>query len=287
MRRNSTFRCHKRRIGENDIVSIVPLLQTGQRVVFADIGRGEAVKVHIHTGQAHHVRGYVISGKVRGNAFLVVCSERGIALRIHIGFLDVIISADQKPCCATGGIKDRFVLLRCSYFHHHINDMAGCAELSGVALTAHDGKQIFKGITQVFAVFIGKFRNFFQKAVERFRVAVRNIGVTKNITKQLRQIRIICHLVDALGIQIQAILCAVLRKHDLRESIFLKFSGEENTFPTKIRSLQIHIIHKFINEGDGNLLHLSLGIGHLADENVTQGIYFSLNIKIHHGSSLT
>ena len=160
MRRNTALWRHKRWIGENDIEIIIPFLQAGQRVIFADIRRCKAVQIHVDTGKPHHVWRNIIARKIFCHPGHVIRHQRGFSMLVQIALFDVIIGADQEPCRSAGRIKDGFIFCGSRDLHHHVDDMAGRTELACVALAAHNGKQVFKGITQIFAVLVGEFRNF-------------------------------------------------------------------------------------------------------------------------------
>ena len=177
MRGDAAFWCHKRRIRKDHVKVIVPFFETGQGIVLADIGCSKAMQIHIDTGKTHHIRRNIISCKILGHAGHVIRHQRGFTLLVQIALFDIIIGADQEPCRSASRIKDRFVFGRSRDLHHHINDVAGRTELPGVALTSHDGKQVFKGIAKLLAVLIGKLRNLFQKTVKCLRVTVRDIGI--------------------------------------------------------------------------------------------------------------
>ena len=161
VRRNAALRRHKWRIGEDDIVSIVPLFEARQGIVLADIGVGKAVQIHIHTGEPYHVRRNVIARKIPGHAGFIVSDKRGLALLVQICLFDVVIGADKEARRTTGRVEDRLILGRRGDLYHHVNDVARCAELTGVTLAAHNGEQILKGIAQLLTVLIGEFRDFF------------------------------------------------------------------------------------------------------------------------------
>ena len=58
-----------------------------------------------------------------------------------------------------------------------VDDVARCAELTGISLGAEDGEQVFEGITQSFAVVVTELVDDFEEHLERFRVPVGQIGV--------------------------------------------------------------------------------------------------------------
>lgn len=72
------------------------------------------------------------------------------------------IGTDQKTGCTAGRVQNSLVFLRVYDFHHHVNDMAGRAELSGIPLTAHNRQQILKGIAQILAVVIREVADFLE-----------------------------------------------------------------------------------------------------------------------------
>ena len=63
--------------------------------------------------------------------------------------------------------------------------MTGRSELAGIALAAHDRKQVFKSVAQLLAVIVGKLRNLLQKAVQRLRIVIRNIRIAEDVSEEL------------------------------------------------------------------------------------------------------
>ena len=48
--------------------------------------------------------------------------------------------------------------------------------------------------------------------------------------------------------------------------------SEKLALAAEFLALGVHVVHELVDEGDGDLLDLGFGVGHLADENVAGGI---------------
>ncbi|MGA2026656.1 MAG: hypothetical protein ABSH17_06245 [Syntrophobacteraceae bacterium] len=59
--------------------------------------------------------------------------------------------------------------------------------------------------------------------------------------------------------------------------------GEELALAAELLALGVHVVHKLVDQGDGDLLHLALGVGHFADEDVAGGVDAPFGVCIEHG----
>ena len=64
VRTDAPLRRHERRIREDHVGILVPLLIAGQRVVFEDVRLRKAVQVHVHERQTYHIRRDVVAADV-------------------------------------------------------------------------------------------------------------------------------------------------------------------------------------------------------------------------------
>ena len=159
------------------------------------------VKVHIYPRQTYHIGRNIVPGKVFRQTLAVIGSQCAFSILILVLCKNVTIGTDQETGCAAGRVQNSLVFLRVYDFHHHVNDMAGCTELSGIPLAAHNGQKIFKGITQILAVIIRKVADFFQEHIQGIRVPIRDICSTKNISEQLGKVGVRSHLFNAFRIE--------------------------------------------------------------------------------------
>ena len=240
------------------------------------------VKVHIYPRQTHHIGRNIIPSKVFRQTLSVIGGQCAFAILILVLCKNVTIGTDQKTGCTAGRVQNSLVFLRVYDFHHHINDMAGGTKLAGISLAAHNGQEIFKGITQVLAVVIREVADFFEEHIQGVRVPIRDICSTENIPEQLRKVGVRSHFFNAFRIEKSPLLPAVFGLHDFRPGILLILTCKKLPGAAKFQTFYIHVIHEFINERNGNLFNLCLGIGHLAHQNITQRIDLALYVKCQH-----
>ncbi|MFQ5419577.1 MAG: hypothetical protein ACE5EY_04365 [Anaerolineae bacterium] len=119
---------------------------------------------------------------------------------------------------------------------------------------------------------IGEVVNHLEEAFQRFRVAVRQVGVLEDVAEQQRNARVFIHLRNRFRIQIQHLKAAHPRRHQFSPTVPGKIAAKESAFPTQLFRFRVHIVHKFVNQGDGNLLHLAFGVGYFAHQNITRRI---------------
>ena len=56
--------------------------------------------------------------------------------------------------------------------------------------------------------------------------------------------------------------------------------GKELPFPAQLLALSVDVIHELVDERDGDLLYLALGVGHLAHEDVAGGVYSAFGVDV-------
>ena len=206
MRPDAALRRHERRVGEDDVGVLVPAVLAGERVVFEDVRIAEAVQIHIHQRQAHHVGRDVVALEVPREAAAVVGGQRlgWIGLVGPIGRVvraqDVLPGRDQEPRGAAGRVEHGLVLFRIDDGDDEVDDVPGCAELPGVALGPEHGQQVLEGVAEALGVVVSELVDDLQEHLERFGVAVGQVGVLEDVAEQQRDTGILRHLGDALGV---------------------------------------------------------------------------------------
>ena len=63
-------------------------------------------------------------------------------------------------------------------------------------------------------------------------------------------------------------------------------AGKELSLTAPLLTLGIDVIHEFIDEGDGDLLDLALGVGNFAHQDVAGGVDAAFGVGIQHGFPL-
>ena len=76
------------------------------------------------------------------------------------------------------------------------------------------------------------------------------------------------------------------RLHEFRPTVAGEIAGEEFALAPKFLSLRVHVVHEFVNQGDGDLLDLRLRVGDLADEDVAGGVDATFGFIVEHGGIL-
>ena len=163
--------------------------------------------------------------------------------------------------------------------------MARCAELSGVSLRAEDGKQILEGVTQALGVIVGELVDDLEKGAQGLRVAIRQVGIVEDVAKQGGNAGVLRHLGDGLGVEIQGLMAAKAGAHQLGPSVAGELAGEEAALSAKLLALGIHIVHELVDQRDGDLLDLALGVRNLAHQDVAGGVDAALGVGIQHEST--
>ena len=72
----------------------------------------------------------------------------------------------------------------------------------------------------------------------------------------------------------------------LGPAILGEVAGEERPLLAQFLAFRVQVVHELVNQGDGYLLHLALGVRHLALKNIPCGVYTSLGIGVQHGFPL-
>ena len=64
-----------------------------------------------------------------------------------------------------------------------------------------------------------------------------------------------------------------------------ELAGEELALTAQFFALGVDVVHELVDEGDGDLLDLALGIGHLAHEDVAGGVDAAFGVGVQYGCS--
>ena len=134
--------------------------------------------------------------------------------------------------------------------------MARGAKLAGIALRAEDGEEILEGVAEAFAVVVGEFVDDLEERLECLGVAVRQVGVFEDVAEEQRDAGVLGHLGDAFGVEAEHLVAAETGAHELGPAVTGEFPGEELALAAEFLRLGIHIVHEFVDEGDGDLLDL-------------------------------
>ena len=168
---------------------------------------------------------------------------------------------------------------------HEVDDVARGAELSGVALGAEHGKKILEGVAEAFAVVVGELVDDLEEHLERFGVAVGQIGVLEDVAEEQRNAGVLRHLGNGFGVEVQGLMAAQAGAHELGPAVAGELAGEELALPAELLALGVHVVHELVDQGNGDLLNLALGIGHLADENIAGGVDAAFGVCVEQGDS--
>ena len=194
--------------------------------------------------------------------------------------------ADEETGGAAGRVQDGVGLLRVDHGHHEVNDVARGAELSGVALAAQHAEQILKRIAQALRVVVGEAVDFFQKTFQRFRVTVRQVGVFKDVAKQLGHARVLAHALNGFAVQRQHFVAAHAGRHEPGPAKAGKGPGKKSAGAAQLFGLGVHVVHELVDERNGDLLNLRFGVGHFAHQDVSAGVDAAFGFGVKHGISL-
>ena len=203
-------------------------------------------------------------------------------LGVGIGLEDVLVRRHQEPGGAAGRVENGFVLLRVQDGDDEVDDVARGAELPGVALRAEDGQQVFEGVAQALGMVVGEGVDDLEEGAQGFRVAVGQVGVVEDVAEKRRDAGVFRHAGDGLGVQVEDLVAAQPGAHQPRPAVAGELTGEEPPLAAQFLGLGVDVVHELVDQGDGDLLDLALGVGHLADEDVTGGVDAAFGFAIQH-----
>ena len=133
---------------------------------------------------------------------------------------------------------------------------------------------------------VGEFVDDFEKCLERFGVAIREVGVLKDVPEQRRDAGVLRHFGDALGVERKGLMPAESRPQELGPTVAGEVAGEKRPRAAEFLRPGIHVVHELVDKGDGDLLDLGFWIGDLADEDVAGGVDAALGVGVEHGSGV-
>ena len=74
--------------------------------------------------------------------------------------------------------------------------------MSGVALGAEDGEEVFEGVAEPFGVVVGEFVNDFEEEAQGFGVAVWEVCVAEDVSEEGRDAGVFSHSGDGFGVEV-------------------------------------------------------------------------------------
>ncbi|HUY33545.1 MAG TPA: hypothetical protein VMV69_12420 [Pirellulales bacterium] len=166
--------------------------------------------------------------------------------------------------------------------HDEVDDVARRAELARVALRAEHAQQVLVGVAKPFAVVVSEAVDLLEEQIERFRVAVGQEDAFEDVAEELGDVLVLVHLLDAFGIEQQALVATQALVEQLRPAVFFEAAGEERRLAAELLRLAVHVVHELVDQGDRDLLDLRFRVGHFADEDVARGVDAGFGFSIQH-----
>jgi len=154
------------------------------------------------------------------------------------------------------------------------------AELAGIALRAEDAEQILEGVSKALAVVVAELVNDLEEGLERLGIAIREVGVFEDVAEERGDTWVFRHLGNTFAVEAEHLVAAKGGSHELSPAVAGKITGEEGTLPAEFLRLGIHVIHELVDEGDGDLLDLRLGVGDFAHEDVSGGVDSAFGVGV-------
>ena len=201
-------------------------------------------------------------------------------LVVDIGSENVLVGRDEESGGAAGRVENFFVFLRVDDCNDEVDDMARGAELPGVSLRAEYGEQVLEGISQSLAVVIGELVDDLEEGAQGLRVVVWQIGVLENVPEQWRDARILRHPLDRVGVEVEHVVSAQAGAQQLGPAETGELAGEECPLAAELLALGIQVVHELVDQGDGDLLDLALGVGHFPHEDVAGGVDAAFGFRV-------
>ena len=155
--------------------------------------------------------------------------------------------------------------------HDEVDDVARGAKLAGVALGAHHRQQVLERVAQPLGVVVFEFVDDLQERAQGLGIAVGQVGVVEDAAEQRRDAGVLRNPVERLGIEIQRRVSAQPRVHQSWPAVTVELVHEEAALAAQILALRVDVPHELIDQRNGDLLDLGLGIGNLAHQDVAGG----------------
>ena len=89
-------------------------------------------------------------------------------------------------------------------------------------------------------------------------------------------------LVMAFGVEAEHFMAAQPGAHQLGPTVAGVVAGEERALAAEFLGLGVHVVHELVDQGDGDLFDLGLGVGDFADEDVAGGVDAAFGIGVEH-----
>ena len=70
--------------------------------------------------------------------------------------------------------------------------------------------------------------------------------------------------------------------HEFGPAVAGVFPGEKRPLAAEFLRFRIHIVHELVDQGNGDLFDLGLGVGDLAHEDVTGGVDAAFGVGVEH-----
>ena len=120
----------------------------------------------------------------------------------------MLVGGYQESGGSASWVEDSLVLLGVNDGDDEVNDVAWRTELTGVALATQDGQQVFEGVTEALGVVVLELVDDLEEGPKRLRITIGQEGVLEDVPKQERDPRVLGHLGDSLGIEVQGLMTA-------------------------------------------------------------------------------
>ena len=88
------------------------------------------------------------------------------------------------------------------------------------------------------------------------------------------------------GVEVQRLVAAQPGAHELGPAVAGELAGEELALAAELLALGVHVVHELVDQGDGDLLDLALGVGNFADKDVAGGVDAAFGVGVEHSVSI-
>ena len=220
--------------------------------------------------------------KLASEPTALVGGEGNVTVTVGIGLDNVLVGRDQESGGSAGRVEYSLVLPGGDDLDDEVDDVARGAELAGGSLAAEHREQVLEGVSQTLGVVVLELVDDLEECPQGLRVAVGKEGVFEDIAEERRDAGILRHLGDCLGVEVEHLVTTEAGTHKFSPAVAGVVAGKEITVAAELLRLGVHIIHKLVDQGDGDLFDLAFGVGDLADKDVAGGIDAAFGIGIEH-----